>query len=311
MYRYGYSPSAYEGFILYLRFVVRKYTNKVSDIRKKIHQELAGIYDDDEISAITRILFRAYTGWTAVELHLNNDMIPPREIADKLYTALEKLKRSMPVQYITGTVEFDGMILEVNRHVLIPRPETEELVRLVAADLLHGKIQDPEILDIGTGSGCIALSLKKRFPRGIIYGMDKYVEALQTARRNGEMNGLDVQWVGGDVLNKNEWHELPPAGVFVSNPPYIPSCEKESLAPHVRRYEPHHALIVPGDDPLFFYRYMGELFRDRNLFPGWFYAEIHENHGPQIREIFLSLNYSSVEILSDFRGKARFLQARV
>ena len=216
---------------------------------------------------------------------------------------LEKLCNFVPVQYIFGHTEWLGLDLDVNEATLIPRPETAELIGLISTTPL---IPNPlttnpltRILDIGTGSGCIALALKQKHPEWIVEGLDKSEEAIAVAKRNAAKLGLDVRFFVADILS----NEIGEYDIIVSNPPYIRPSERGTMTENTLRYEPKEALFVPEDDPLLFYRRIAELHKAKEL---WF--EISETQGDAMLELMQQTDYEA-ECLNDMYGKQRFIHA--
>lgn len=222
----------------------------------------------------------------------------------QLEHAVKQLMEDVPVQYVTGKAYFDGLLFHVDESVLIPRPETEELVQLVAAKLPSDK--PLRIWDVGTGSGCIAIALAKRFPMAEIVAFDFSEKALETARGNAILNKVQVEFVCDDVLHPQleVWQQ--PVDLVVSNPPYIRESEKAAMERNVLDHEPYKALFVPDDDPLLFYRQI-LLLAKPCLAPGgaiWF--EINEMLGEEMLQLGQEMGFNA-EIHNDFLGKSRFL----
>lgn len=225
-------------------------------------------------------------------------------VAEQLQGPLDRLLAGEPLQYILGTAEFAGLRLQVGAGVLIPRPETEELLQRVVDQLAAGPLPH-QLLDLGTGSGCLALGLKQHFPAAEVWALEYSPQALEQARANAARNGLRVRWQAGDMREAADW----PSGPFdaiVSNPPYVREREKAQMAAHVLNHEPGEALFVPDADPLLFYR---PLLRQglKRLRPGGLLAaEINEAMGPQVAALARELGFRQAEILQDFWGKERF-----
>ena len=235
-------------------------------------------------------------------------MEPKLRIDELQYAQLEKavkqLLEGVPVQYVTGKAYFDGLLFHVDESVLIPRPETEELVQKVAADLPAD--QTLRIWDIGTGSGCIAIALAKRFPQAEVMAFDVSEQALETARKNALLNEVQVEFICDDVLNPQSeiWNQ--PVDLVVSNPPYIRESEKAAMERNVLDHEPHTALFVPDEDPLLFYRQILLLAQPR-LTPGsaiWF--EINEMLGEEMVQLGQETGFEAM-VHHDFLGKPRFV----
>ncbi len=222
-----------------------------------------------------------------------------------LERVLRELEQDRPVQYIIGYTLFGGLRIGVREGVLIPRPETEELVEWLCSLTPHD--QPCRVLDIGTGSGAIALAVAARLPHAEVTGLDVSPEALVIARENAQANRLDVQFVEMDILRDR------PSGPFdtiVSNPPYVTRSEASQMADNVLHYEPHRALFVENDDPLLFYRRIAELGREILSPGGWFYGEINERFGAETLRLLTDLGYDRAELRNDMFGKPRMVRAR-
>ncbi|MDQ3099996.1 MAG: peptide chain release factor N(5)-glutamine methyltransferase, partial [Bacteroidota bacterium] len=223
--------------------------NRVATILDLYHRELSDRFPAGEVKAIMRAVFSDRLGWDPMDLELcKQEALSESELLD-VYLPLKRIRSGEPLQYILGRTNFHGLELVVAPGVLIPRPETEELIELI----IRSEIAPKKIVDIGTGSGCIALALKKEFPNASVIGIDVSIEALAIARRNGERLSIDVEWLQADILDHA--FELPAdLDLIVSNPPYVPRSEERSLSIEVRDHEPHLALFVEDIDPLKFYR---------------------------------------------------------
>lgn len=230
----------------------------------------------------------------------------PLEISD-----LEQIKQDIaswrPVQYILGYADFCGMQLEVNSAVLIPRPETEELVEWVGSESAEGA----RILDVGTGSGVIAISLARSLKGSRVWALDISAEALSVARRNGQLYAPNVEFVRGDALADFSGVVAESLDVVVSNPPYIPLSDKVLMRPNVVEYEPQLALFVSDDDPLIFYRSIARTARKMLREGGKLYYEIYEALADEMELMLRSEGYKSIRLREDFRGKPRMICAEV
>lgn len=264
---------------------------------------LSEVFPEREAEQLMRILLEDLFG-----IDLKRQLMEPKMRIDEFqYAMLDKaVKRLMdgePVQYVTGKAWFDGLLFHVDESVLIPRPETEELVQKVAAELSSDK--PLRIWDVGTGSGCIAIALAKRFPLVEVKAFDISEPALENARRNAECNGVVVDFVCDDVLRPQSEIWSQPVDFVVSNPPYIRECEKASMERNVLDHEPASALFVPDDDPLLYYRQILQLAKPQ-LNPGgvvWF--EINEAMGEEMAHLGCELGFEA-EVLEDFIGKKRY-----
>ena len=212
---------------------------------------------------------------------------------------LERLRKKEPIQYIFGHTQWFGLDLLVTKDTLIPRPETAELVELVLRMLPNDR--PLRILDIGTGSGCIAIALKKRCPEWQVTALDVSEAALQVARENAARNGVEIEMIKADILSDEIGH----FDAIVSNPPYVTESEKVSMESNVLDYEPASALFVPDDDPLLFYRRIAELHIGR-----WLFFEINEAYPKDQEALLTDLGYTDIQITNDIYGKPRIIQAR-
>ena len=229
-------------------------------------------------------------------------------LIDKCRTVLMELKNHRPIQYILNQAHFFGLIFQVNEHVLIPRPETEELVFWVLQDLKAKKLENAKVLDIGTGSGCIAISVKKNFSSVQMSAIDVSVTALEVAIANALMNKVDVNFIEDDILtsNGNSGYDL-----IVSNPPYVRKLEMSDMEKNVIDFEPHLALFVEDEDPLLFYCAIAD-FASKNLSPsGTLYLEINEFLSKQTVELLKHKLFKNIEVKKDMQGKDRMIKASV
>lgn len=270
-----------------------------------IRKELHSLYSQSEIQSITYLLLEKITGLTRLSLLVNKNTIISPEQRKELESFVEKLKKNMPVQYVLENADFYNLHFNVNESVLIPRPETEELIDWVRSE---NPLSEPlHILDIGTGSGCIAVTLKNIFHSSFVDAYDISEEALEVAAENARRNHVEIKTCLVDILNvenvPDRWD------IIVSNPPYIPEREKRVMEDNVLAYEPHIALFVPDDDPLRFYRKI-IIFAASHLHPkGKLYFEIHYDAGEPLVELLLSQGFSEVELRQDIAGKDRMIRA--
>lgn len=282
---------------------IRATDNRVSSVLAQYKEQLAGQYDEGEARAIARAVFMEKLGWDAARMEQRKLESLHESDLLKLYLPLKRLRAGEPLQHILGRVRFHGMELSVGPDVLIPRPETEEL----AEHILQDGFTPSLIADVGTGSGCIALALKQGFPSARVIGIDASRDALARARSNGNDLGLRVEWVEDDALAAG--FELPDGvDLVVSNPPYIPVEEAESLLARVRAREPYMALFAPAGDPLAFYRAIGSATR-RSLVPrGRLWFECHWKHAQAVAQLLRELGFESVTVITDMSGQERFVR---
>jgi release factor glutamine methyltransferase len=272
-------------------------------------RRLAGKYDTGEIRQFIYILMEEYTGSSRTDVHLMPQRTISGESFERLMKALSELEQYRPIQYITGHAWFDGMKLRVNEHVLIPRPETEELLLLVVKDAAAAGFREQRFLDIGTGSGCIAVGLKNHLPAAEVTAMDKSRNALEVARRNAESTGKPINLVLSDILEPVSRSGLGIFDVIVSNPPYVTESEKAAMKENVLHYEPAKALYVPDDDPLVFYKAIAVFSRDHLAGEGRLWLEINERFGTEVSDLLRSACFAEAEILKDIHDKPRFIKA--
>lgn len=212
-----------------------------------------------------------------------------------------------PLQYVLGEAWFCGLRLRVTDRVLIPRPETEELVEWIIANCRF-PVSKLQILDMGTGSGCIALALKRRIRKAMVTAVDIDPEALAVARQNAQQLGIDIQFVEADLSATNSWSQIPDADIIVSNPPYISAAEKTEMSANVLDHEPHLALFAPDNDPVFFYRRLVELADKKLHSEGQLFAELNPSYAADIAMLFQQANFK-VALKKDMQGKDRMLRA--
>ena len=265
---------------------------------------LQALYSKGEASAITHIIFNHFAGLSKSQLAVSGDKIPDTATAAALQESLEKLLKHIPVQYITGEAWFYNLKFRVNDQVLIPRPETEELVQEVV-NYLKGT-QGKTILDIGTGSGCIPISIKKNVADAEIISIDISVGALQTAAENAAENNVAIDFREMNFLDEETYHSLPVFDVIISNPPYIRENDKDSLDKNVILHEPHLALFVTQNDPLLFYRKIFSFAKEHLTETGKIFLEVHEDYAKETAGIFNEGNYLT-EIKKDMQGKERMI----
>lgn len=270
-------------------------------------RRLTAIYDESEAAAISDWLIEYLTGIKRAQRISHHKTLLTAEQAAQLESFLERLIRHEPVQYVLNEAWFCGFKFYVDRHVLIPRPETEELVEWIISGCKF-PIGQLTILDIGTGSGCIAVALKRRLGKAEVWSCDSSHEALRVAEKNATDLGVTVQFRELDFLDEAQRDPLPRFDIIVSNPPYIPEKDKTDMQPNVLNYEPAAALFVPDDDPLVFYKAIAT-FGKTHLQPGGaIYMELHENTGAAAARFFEANNYST-ELKKDMQGKDRMLKA--
>jgi release factor glutamine methyltransferase len=296
---------------------------KMADAERYISGRLQEVYEESEAKNIADLLIEHITSLSKNERLSRNEyeITPEQELAFR--DDLQRLLKHEPIQYLMNKSWFYGLELFVDPSVLIPRPETEELVEWVINDIKASgldvftrdmagadKTNLLKILDVGTGSGCIALALKKAMPKAEIWGCDMSEEALNVARRNGSALDIRVDFQGLNFLDPEQQRQLPTVNILVSNPPYIPIKDKQLMDRNVVEHEPHLALFVPNDDPLVFYRALAKFGMHRLYENGSIYMEIHEDLGSQVTDLFKEEGYFSVEVKKDMQGKNRMVKVK-
>ena len=272
-------------------------------IAKHIHGTLTDSYSDGEVSALTRIIATELLGVSQMTFYLKDDIPLTAGQQTLLDNAIERLKKQEPIQYILGYSDFCGLKFKVTPATLIPRPETSELVEWIASEAT-GK---ERILDIGTGSGCIAVSLAHKMPQSKVTAWDISPDALAVATENSQANGCDVVFEEVDILAYEPTGEL--FDIIVSNPPYIKENEKPAMHSNVLDWEPHTALFVPDSDPLLFYRAIAEKGLTLLKTGGRLYFEINRAHGKETMDMLAAFGYTSIELRKDFAENDRMVRA--
>jgi release factor glutamine methyltransferase len=262
-------------------------------------------YSLSEATSITNWVFEKMVSLKRSDILKNPDKVITPAANEIIQLALQQLLQHKPVQYVLGEAWFYNMKLKVNEHVLIPRPETEELVEQLINDR-KSKLTDPAILDIGTGSGCIPIAIKKNLPAALVTTIDISEKAKALAIENAILHNAHITFRQMDFLKEKNWDILPMFDIIISNPPYIPLNEKEKLSKNVSVFEPHIALFVPTRTPLIFYEKIAA-FGSTNLRPsGKIYLETHEDHANEVAALFRK-DYETVLIKKDMYGKERMV----
>jgi release factor glutamine methyltransferase len=272
-------------------------------IIKRINEALTGCYSAGEISALTRIIATELLGVSQMAFYLKDDITLTARQQALLDNAIERLKRQEPIQYILGYSDFCGLRFKVTPATLIPRPETSELVEWIASEATGTE----RILDIGTGSGCIAISLAHKMPQNKVTAWDISTDALAVATENSKANGCAVEFEEVDILAYEPTGEQ--FDIIVSNPPYIKENEKSAMHSNVLDWEPHTALFVPDCDPLLFYRTIAKKGLTLLKPGGRLYFEINRAHGKETMEMLAALGYTNIELRKDFAENDRMIRA--
>ena len=276
---------------------------------KYIKDSLTDIYPNSEIKGIIRLIMEQICNLQPHQYLIFQDTQLSNEKKNKIIEVVERMKSKEPIQYILGTADFYSIPFEVNSSVLIPRPETEELVDLIISE--NSTSIGKNILDIGTGSGCIAITLQKNIKTAHVYAVDISAEALNVARRNAVQNQTDVTFIQTDILQleKAQKDISYTFDIIVSNPPYIKQEEKKEMEQNVLDFEPHLALFVPDQDPLLFYRHIAEFGREKLKKNGLLYFEINAACGEITCKMLQEKGYNKVQLIKDLSGKDRIIKA--
>lgn len=271
--------------------------------------KLKAIYDDQEADNIADWVFERVTGLKKWERRMNKNLELPADQINILQKYLQELLQSKPVQYVLNEAWFYKRKFYVNENVLIPRPETEELVEWIINEIPSMKIPHPKILDIGTGSGCISISLQKELPNTSVTAIDVSEKALVVAAKNAAQIDSNVNFIKINFLDKQQWASLSKFDVIVSNPPYIPIIEKEILAKNVTDFEPGIALFVQNNDPFIFYKTIVAFAENHLEEKGKIFTEVHEEYANSVKNIFENSGFIST-IKKDIYGKQRMVSAQ-
>jgi len=282
--------------------------NTYSEVLTYFRERLGEVFTASEINLIVKTVIRKRL---KLDDHALLDTHQKFSESDLLFfrSVLKRLQHKEPFQYIVGETFFYNVPIKVDNRALIPRPETEELVDWIVTDLTDIPMHSPKILDIGTGTGCIPLALKTQFTNAGLHGLDVSKDALELAAENAEILNLDVTWHLHDVLADDLNFLDTYWDVIVSNPPYIPLLEKQKMAQHVIDFEPNLALFVAEDDPILFYRKIGEFASAKLKKGGALYFELHEDYAIDVERFIKKLNFEQVALKKDLQGKTRMLKA--
>nr|WP_299173867.1 peptide chain release factor N(5)-glutamine methyltransferase [uncultured Allomuricauda sp.] len=284
----------------------------LKEIKNIFHLELDGIYPPEEVDTFFYLTIEHFLKLERFILVMQPNLVVTKEEETPLFETLAALKKEKPIQYILGSSHFLGMEFMVNEDVLIPRPETEELVQWILDCCEVERSQDLNILDVGAGSGCIAIALAKNISNANVYAIDVSEKALKVAKQNATLNEVDVNFLQKDILDSN-----PELGlelrfdIIVSNPPYVRELEKDEMKKNVIIYEPDLALFVPNNDALLFYRRIIQ-FADKNLKDkGILFFEINQYLGMETKALLEEHNFLEIELRKDLYGNDRMLKGKL
>ena len=277
----------------------------LKQIRFHLLSELRQIYTENESDSIVRLVMEHLGYPLSISLR-EPDLVPDPPLTAQINVFVADIHSGLPIQYVLGQTNFCDMNIKVDKRVLIPRPETEEMVEHIIA---RTKKPIQKIIDLGTGSGCIALALKKYFPDTEVWGADKSQEALAVAGENGRENSLQVSWIKMDLLNPHTLEESLRFDLVVSNPPYVMNSEREMMASNVLDFEPESALFVEDKDPLIFYRAIAAFCKIYLADKGEIWVEINEQFGKECAKLFEKEGFSKVRVIKDIHEKDRYINA--
>ena len=278
----------------------------IKDIRLYLAKELTGVYNLPEIRALADRLIKTVTGATKLHQLYDNEYQVNGTDAEKIIKIAEELKTGRPIQYILGETTFYNCTIKVNSATLIPRPETEELVDLI---IRENKDYRGNIIDFGSGSGCIAIALAANLPFAILTGVEISDDAISIARENAGLNNVKVSFIKGDIFQPDR-KATRKAGIIVSNPPYVRISEKSLMSKNVLDFEPHQALFVADNDPLIYYDAILKLAEDTLLAEGRLYFEINEAMGKPLTKLLETFDYSEIAVVLDINDKERIIKGR-
>jgi release factor glutamine methyltransferase len=279
---------------------------KIKEYRTLFIQELTPIYDAGEAESFFYLILEEKNQLKRIDLALRPELDFLEEEIVVWNSILEQLKKEIPVQYLLEKTSFYGLDFEVNENVLIPRSETEELVDwIIKSNSKIEKLKDLKILDIGTGSGCIAISLAKNIPNSQVYAIDVSQKALATAKKNAEINKVNVTFINQNILETEDLTQQ--FDIIVSNPPYVRNLEKEEIKKNVLDNEPHLALFVEDNDALIFYRKIADLAKKNLSENGQLFFEINQYLGKEMIDLLEKMNFKNIELRKDIYGNDRMI----
>lgn len=276
----------------------------VKEARQDIINSTGKIYDESEAANIADLLLENISGLSKTDFILQKDFLLSENQEIQLTGAKLRLLNHEPIQYIINEAWFYGLQFYVDKNVLIPRPETEELIESIISNIKF-PIDSLKILDIGTGSGCIPIALKRKLRKAEVWSCDISEKALAVAKRNANALAAEINFRHLDFLNEKETANLPSFDIIVSNPPYVPERDKTTMHSNVLNYEPHTALFVPDNDALVFYKFIAAFAKKHLNKNGSIFLEIHEAYGNAVKNLFLNEGFPSVEIKKDMQEKDR------
>jgi release factor glutamine methyltransferase len=279
----------------------------LAEAKKNLDRHLSGIYSAKECETIFFILAEHQCGFSSKDFFADKNIRLSSDDEEWFNESIARLKKNEPVQYVVGHTWFCGIKLKVNPSVLIPRPETEELVALISQQLEEKSVTDASILDIGTGSGCIAIALKKKFPAAKVSALEHSPAAIATARKNASLLDAEINFIEADILNPGNSIGKTVFDLIVSNPPYVLRKEMKTMNPAVYDFEPEDALFVPDNNPLLFYKAITEIGNVHLRKGGRLWFETNENGADEVAELVRKKKFTLVKVHTDMSRKKRFV----
>lgn len=270
---------------------------------------LSSLYDEKEVESFFYLTLEQFHQIKRIDLALNPEMEMDAQQLLRWENVVVELKNQKPIQYILGETEFYGLSFLVNENTLIPRPETEELVDLIIVESRKSKFESVTVLDIGTGSGCIAISLAKNLTDAKVFAIDVSEKALEIARKNAELNKAEVHFIQKNILETDDLEQQ--FDIIVSNPPYVRMLEKAEINTNVLDYEPHLALFVDDNDALLFYRKIAQLAKKNLKQNGKLYFEINQYLGKETVELLQQLDFKDVCLIKDIYENDRMISCKL
>lgn len=280
---------------------------QLSELKNIFHLELDSLYPKEEVATFFNRMLEHYLGLDRFVLVMQPNYTISKEEEQPFFEGLNKLKLEKPLQYILGEAHFFDAIFKVNEHVLIPRPETEELVNWIINDCQIKNDKRLKILDIGTGSGCIAISLAKALQNSKVTALDVSTKALAVAKENAELNNVEVEFIHADILSIDS-SQFPVYDIIVSNPPYVRELEKDEIQNNVKEHEPSLALFVPNNNALLFYNAIAQFSKKYLSKEGNLYLEINQYLGEETKSLFARENFKEIRLKKDIFENHRMIR---
>ena len=284
---------------------------KAQDLKSIFHKELDAVYGKDEVSSFFFLCLEQYSDTPRIQLQLEPEFTITKQETEQYFNTLEALKKQKPIQYIFGETEFYGLNFKVTEDVLIPRQETEELVDWIIKCYSERNEESLKILDIGTGSGCIAISLAKNISNAEVYALDISPKAIEIAKHNAEQNEIAISITAANILDQASWdsdYKNLKFDVIVSNPPYVRNLEKREIQSNVLDNEPHLALFVDDNNPLIFYKAITQFAVDNLKSNGALFFEINQYLRDETKALLMTSNFDEVELRKDLNNNYRMLK---